>query len=157
METCDLNECDFLETKFVEYKNEEEFNDDGSMTFSVDNKLKGIMILFSNRGNYHYEYAPLFISKENFDLWEEQILEKNSNMVWIQNIFWKLDKYSNILVLRNKLWFNSARQIITEFWDTICQEKITGYDHRKPKKKRSINNDNNIFNNKKCLIYKLDS
>ena len=154
METCDLNECDFLETKFIEYENEEEFYADGSITFGIDNKLKGIMILFSNMGNYHYEYAPLFISKEDFDLWEEQVLEKNSNMVWIQNIFWKLDKYSNILVLRNKLWFNSALPIITEFWNIICQEKIMGFEHRKPKKKRSINSVNNIFNNKKCLISK---
>ena len=29
MEVCDLNECDFLDTKFVEYENEEAFYDDG--------------------------------------------------------------------------------------------------------------------------------
>ena len=29
MEVWNLDECDFLETKFEEYKNEEEFNKDG--------------------------------------------------------------------------------------------------------------------------------
>ncbi len=28
MEVCDLNECDFLETRFLQYENEQEFLDD---------------------------------------------------------------------------------------------------------------------------------
>ena len=31
METCELNECDFLETRFKEYESEEEFLVDGTM------------------------------------------------------------------------------------------------------------------------------
>ena len=110
------------------------------------------MILFSNNGNFHYEYAPLYTAVDNYNKWETEILEKNKEMVWVKNIYWKLQEYSNILVLRNKLWFNTILPQITEFWNTICQEKITGYEHRKPKKRRSNINDNNIFNSKKCLI-----
>ena len=40
METCDLNECDFLETKFIEYENEDDFIKDGSFTYSEDNKFE---------------------------------------------------------------------------------------------------------------------
>lgn len=152
METCNLNECDFLETKFIEYDSEDDFNNDGSFTYTDDRKLKGIMILFSNNGNFHYEYAPLYTAVDNYNKWETEILEKNKEMVWVKNIYWKLQEYSNILVLRNKLWFNTILPQITEFWNTICQEKITGYEHRKPKKRRSNINDNNIFNSKKCLI-----
>ena len=38
MEVCELNECDFLETKFIEYLSYEEFKEDGEFNFSKDNK-----------------------------------------------------------------------------------------------------------------------
>lgn len=136
METCDLNECDFLETKFIEYNNEEEFIKDGSFVYSQNNELKGIIIMFNYDGNIHYEYAPLYITKEQFHIWEKDILEKNSSGEWIQNIFWKLEKYNNILVLRNKLWFDSALPIIKNLWNIILTERITGYEHRAPKKRK---------------------
>ena len=43
METCDFNECDFLETKFVEYNSEQEFIEDGSFNLSADGKEKGVL------------------------------------------------------------------------------------------------------------------
>jgi len=137
METCDLNECDFLETKFIEYESEEAFLADGSYANAADNKLKGRMILFSREGNSHYEYAPLDITAETYIKWEQDILDKNANGEWIKNIFWKLDIYSNILVLRNKLWFNKAVVEIEAIWNIIIQERITGYEHRAPKKRKN--------------------
>ena len=148
METCDLNECDFLETKFIEYENEEEFLKDGSFTYSEDNKLKGMIIMFSYDGRPHYEYAPLYITNEEYLVWEKDILEKNIMGDWIQNIFWKLEKYSNILVLRNKLWFNAAIPKIGELWNTILKERVEGYDHRAPKKRKYT--ETNLTN--KCYI-----
>ena len=148
METCDLNECDFLETKFIEYENEEQFLADGSFTYSIDNKLKGIMQLFSNNGNLHYEYAPLYISNTEYKQWEELIMNKHINDEWIQTNYWKLEKYSNVLVLRNKLWFKTALPKIIELWNIIITERITGCEHRAPKKRKSITDD--MTN--KCLI-----
>ena len=43
---------------------------------------------------------------------EEGILGREEKE-WIKNIYWKLEKYSNVLVLRNKKWFNNI--------DTICR------------------------------------
>ena len=150
METCDLNECDFLETKFVEYISEEEFLNDGSFTHSSDDKVKGIMILFSYNGNLHYEYAPLYCTSEEYEEWEKYTLDKNSSGEWIQNIFWKLEKYSNILVLRNKLWFNTALPKINDLWNTIEKEKISGYQHRMPNLKKRTKQSDLISN--KCYI-----
>ena len=147
METCDLNECDFLETKFVEYENEDDFIKDGSFTYSEDNKPKGIIIMFNNNGIPQYEYAPLYITKEEYEIWEKEILEKNMGE-WIQNIYWKLEKYSNILVLRNKLWFTAAISQITKLWNTILEERISGYEHRAPKKRRA--RESELVN--KCFI-----
>ena len=150
METCDLNECDFLETKFVEYESEEQFLNDGSFTQSADDKkLKGIMILFSYDGRLHYEYAPLYITSENFTIWEQNMLNKNQTGEWIRTIFWKLEKYSNVLVLRNKVWFQEALSKIRDIWNIIEHERETGYAHRAPKKRKSANT-NLVVN--KCYI-----
>ena len=155
METCDLNECDFLETSFKEYENEEEFLEDGCFEYTETNKLKGIIVHFTKNEKPHYEYMPLYSTKEEYEIWFENIMQKNNHLTWAKNIYWKLEHYSCILVLRNKFWFSHAIKKIEEVWKIIEQEKITGYEHRYPKKNtRSRSNSlpemNNI--NKKCLI-----
>ena len=146
METCDLNECDFLETKFIEYDSHNDFIQDGNFTHASDGKHKGIMILFSYVGIIHYEYAPLGISEADYDAWEEEAFKKNTDCEWIRTIYWKLEQYSNILVLRNKLWFEAAVPKIKEIWDTILKERIEGHQHRAPKKRKVSEMP------KKCLI-----
>ena len=66
-------------------------------------------------------------------------MEKNSHLTWITNTYWKLNIYSCVLVPRNKLWFESKIPTITEFWNIILKERVTGYEHRKPKKRRPRN------------------
>jgi len=44
METCNLNECDFLETVFKEYETEEDSVEDGTFTYNEEDQLKGMMI-----------------------------------------------------------------------------------------------------------------
>ena len=152
METCNLNECDFLETKFTEYESEEAYDIDtmdGLYYRTNDNKLKGRMILFSKEGRFHYEYAPLEISKAAYEEWETNVLNQNKDNEWIKNIFWKLEKYSNVLVLRNKLWFAKAVPLIEEIWNIILKERVTGYEHRAPKRR---NNTGTGLLNNKCLI-----
>ncbi len=134
MEVCNLNECDFLETVFKEYESKEEFMNDGDFTYSDKDELKGIIIYFMKDEKPHYEYAPLYISETEYELWENQIMEKNSDLNWITNIYWRLEDYSCILVLRNKLWFQYAIPKIENIWDIIEKERISGHVHRLPKK-----------------------
>ena len=148
METCDLNECDFLETQFKEYNNYNEFIEDGTFYLNKDNKLKGIIIAFIKDGRIIYEYAPLYLNKEDFNKWEKEILDKNNDKEWLQNIYWYLEKYSNILVLRNKLWFNRIVNKIDKIWKIIEKERIEGYSHRSAKKREKKSD---IINNK-CLV-----
>jgi putative phage-type endonuclease len=148
METCDLNECDFLETQFLEYHNYDDFMSDGTFTMTEDNKQKGIMLLFNNNGNSFYEYAPINIDEERYQIWEEDMFKKHSESEWIRTIFWKLEKLSNILVLRNKLWFSQALPKFRDIWETILKERVTGYEHRAPK--RRTTKVNNMPN--RCLI-----
>ena len=75
------------------------------------------------------------------------MLEKNNDKEWVQNIYWYLEFYSNILVLRNKKWFNSVIEDIEKISNIINNEKTTGYEHRKSKTKKKIQSSDN-----KCLI-----
>ena len=137
MEVCNLNECDFLETRFIEYESKKEFDDDGLMFNSNDNKLNGVILFFyeNNKPIYEYYYDKI---NGDFDTWEENIFTKHEDKLFIKTIYWKLDEFSCILVLRNKPWFNSIIHKITNTWEIIEKERITGYDHRAPKKR--INN-----------------
>ena len=57
-------------------------------------------------------------------------------MSWISNKYWYLEDYSCVLVPRNKVWFRSIEPDIKAIWKTILKERKTGYDHRKPKRKK---------------------
>ena len=157
MEVCDLNECDFLETRFTEYASREDYEND---TTAVK---KGLMILFmSGGGKPIYEYAPLVsISNNvsnNIDTWQEAMMEKHSTLTWIKNIYWKLDQLSCVLVLRNKAWFKAVVPQLKDIWATIEKEKQTGYSHRMAKKattkvkKMGINGED-IEMTSKCFIH----
>jgi putative phage-type endonuclease len=150
MEVWDLDECDFLETCFKCYENEDHFKKDGNFNNTKDGKLKGIILQFYDRGEPIYEYAPIGCSETEFDKWYDTILDKNTNITWIQNIYWWLDEWSCILVPRNKMWFECALPKFKELWDIILDERNTGYEHRKPKKRKKKNislKDNNILDN----------
>ena len=60
MEVCDLDECDFVETKFIEYDSEQEFKTDES------GKKKGIILVFINEHQeFVYEYMPFHVTDYN--------------------------------------------------------------------------------------------
>ena len=157
MEVWNLNECDFLETKFVEYKTEEEFDNDGKWFYTKDNQYKGKFVQFLHENKPHYEYPPFNISKKKYDEWYNEIREKNNHMTWIKDIFWKLDTYSCILVPRNKLWFKTVLPQFKKIWDTILKERKTGYTHRLPKKKQQQTNQIENTNNKIVNVIRIDT
>ena len=157
MEVCDLDECDFLETKFTEYENFKEFCDDGQEK-TLKGEIKGIIMYFSTKeGRPFYVYKPLEITNyDEIDNWEEQMIEKyesgEHNMLWIKNHYWKLEKLSCVLIMRNRKWFQDNIGQLEKVWNIILNERETGYEHRAPNKrvkKESIVN-NNGFNG--CLL-----
>jgi len=135
METCNLNECDFLETVFKEYEDEDDFMNDGDFQYSENGEVKGVIVYFIKNQKPHYEYAPLYCSNAEFDIWFDRIMEENSELTWVQNIYWRLEDISCVLVLRNKTWCQYAIPHISNVWDIIVKERETGYEHRMPKKK----------------------
>jgi len=162
MEVCELNECDFLETRFKEYETLEEY------TADTTTEYKGLIMLFVNEtGHPIYEYSPIetTITTNTFDKWCEEIMNKNENNTWLKNIYWRLDEMSCVLVLRNKLWFSAATQPIENIWKIIEEEKVSGnYVNRGPKKTNTLSSkrkkqnttlnetDINIKNSSTCFI-----
>ena len=155
MKVCDLEECDFLETRFVEYAdrnafgedtNEDIYEDDNGLEFnniclSKDNKKKGIILYFHTKeGKPHYVYKPLdIIHPDDIIQWEEKTLDLYQSdkykYTYIKFIYWKLDEKSCVLVCRNRQWFEGAIQQLKELWDTVVLERISGFEHRAPNRK----------------------
>jgi len=152
MEVCDLDECDFLETKFTEYSDYNSYKNDSSKSnfngiefnsyiTSVDGSYKGIIIYFHTKeGKPHYEYMPLNIwTPDDVSKWEETTIHKFEtepyNYIFMKFIYWKLEKLSCVLVLRNKDWFKNNIGQLEKVWNIIENERVTGYEHRAPMKK----------------------
>ena len=144
MQVCKCDECDFLETRFKEYADEEEFLKDSASDFDNEfhltnaRTLKGVFSYFiKDGGTPVYYYAPLYLTRKEYDTWCEEIIDKHTDLVWIKNIYWYLDQYSCVLVLRNDIWFQNAIPQIEKVWNIILRERETGFAHRAPKKRGS--------------------
>jgi putative phage-type endonuclease len=156
MEVCDLNECDFLETKFTEYPDYVSFiNDTSEEVFtdlqdvewfnnclSKDNKMKGKIIYFHTKeGKPFYVYKPLdCVHPDKINEWQDYTVEtyenKPYNYIYMKTIYWKLDVVSCILVLRKKDWFKNNIGQLENVWKIVEKERVTGYEHRAPVKKQ---------------------
>ena len=175
MEVCDLDECDFLETRFVEYPDyisylddtsDEVYEDDEGFQFkntclSKDGKMKGCIIYFHTKeGKPFYAYRPLdLIHPYDIDQWCEKTIDKYQdnpefNYIYMKTIYWKLDEISCVLVCRNRQWFKDNISTLEEIWKIIEKERVTGCEHRAPnrrqKKEQIVNITTNPTNG--CLL-----
>ena len=162
METCNLDTCDFVETRFNEYTREEFYQDEKS-------EYKGVILHFverilvedisSNNAVYKptksaYRYQPL--SRENTAdsilLWSEQMKDemKMENYVLFDTLYWYLDEFSCVLIQRNRSWFANAISKLEAVWNIILKERVEGYEHRSAKKRQpkagiSMNSETNAY------------
>jgi hypothetical protein len=162
MEVCDLDACDFVETRFVEYDDPQDYYTDVQIDYAysqsrtnangvdvdTDEDVRGIILYFINHDTRkpHYEYMPFdYLDVDTQEAWILNTISRfdTPNYIWIRNIYWKLDQYSCVLVRRNKLWFNSyAAPQIELVWRTIERERVGDYSHRAPKKRIVATNEN---------------
>jgi len=135
METCRLPECDFLETRFIEYESHDQFVADGTFTHTNDGKRKGIILCFSRDDRPIYEYAPVGASEDEYGAWESTVMQAREHDSWIRHTYWYLDEFSCVLVLRNEVWFASAIARMEQLWTTVLRERKEGYAHRAPRRR----------------------
>ena len=156
MEVCELNECDFLETKFTEYPDYTSFlfdiqnnlSEDTNLCLSKDNCMKGLMIYFHTKeGKPFYVHKPLNIIHSNdITLWQENMVDyyqstSEFNYTYIKTNYWKLEKLSCVLVCRNQQWFKDNVKELEDIWNIIKKERVTGYQHREPNRKQKNKGD----------------
>lgn len=148
METCDLDECDFLETKFVEYENEEEFKND------TESEYKGIILYFSGSTKPIYNYCPIRLHEnaDEYTKWEDETMNANSENTWIKTIYWRAETISCVLVQRNKIWFELNINELKYTWSIIEKERVEGFDHRSPNKRTKKEESLSAFSGGGCLI-----
>jgi putative phage-type endonuclease len=137
METCDLNECDFVETRFLEYQTEQDFYED------TQHDYRGVILGFTNQSCQSeaptYQYMPLDvpINKESITEWIRT--SKNSckleGFVLYSTMYWYMDEFSCVLITRNSLWFHAAIRKIEELWQIVLKERVDGCEHRASKKR----------------------
>ena len=170
METCGLNECDFLETRFTEYSSHTEYLEDCVPTRYINNEsdigvdkpiIRGKILHFEKNGQPIYKYHEFGLTEAEIDAWEEKTMTENSEIMWVQTLYWKLAEVSCVLVLRNKMWFDKAQPFMYLTHKIIEEEKHGDYSHRAPKRKSatkrqkkgdSVPEQEIIFGTGKCHI-----
>ena len=170
METCDLDECDFIETRFKEFNSEEEFYEN-----KPEREKRGVLLYFVEKifdlknvsNSPHYVYMPLDIKleKESIESWIKTTRETMSAKYSLyETIYWYLDEISVVLVKRIPEWFNAKVNEFESIWNTIERERVEGYEHRTARKRPIVLHENNTTSqtirnlpsqNNICLI-KLD-
>jgi putative phage-type endonuclease len=137
METCDLERCDFVETRFIEYVDEKAFYSD------EEHLYKGVILSFTDGEQTFgkpvsppsYKYMPLSILKEKEDIDEwirsTQIEYKANGKYLYSVIYWYLDTISCILIERNRKWFQAALPIIKKTWDKIEYQRTQNVENTK--------------------------
>jgi putative phage-type endonuclease len=139
MEVCNLDICNFIETRFKECRTTEEWK--------TIKKTKGVAITNIPILSVEYvtpEYEFIIYENGNGCTDDTQtFIDKWSSKKVVVN-WWYMDEFSCVAVPRNRGWFNSVLPRLTEAWNVILREKETGeYKQRLPKKKQA---------NPKCLI-----
>ncbi len=161
MEVCDLDDCDFLETKFIEYPDSNSYKmdvmSDEDITISADGKTKGMIIYYIKDGNPFYDYKPLDKKTHQEILeWEENSLSRYQsepyNYTFLKFIYWKLEVLSCVLVLRKRDWFKNNIGQLENVWNIILSERVTGCEHRLPVKKLCKEYGSEMESTGQCLL-----
>ena len=136
LETCNLELCDFLETRFIEYASDEEF-------YTSAHEYKGVILYMKNddepeQNEFEYVYLPFELKKKE-DINEYIFQQTTSSKSLVRILYYYLDEMSCVVIRRNKNWFDIAKTKIVQTWDTILKERTEGYSHREPKKRVKSN------------------
>lgn len=143
LECCDLEECDFVQCKILEYMNHDEFVND-SMTDEPwlsknSGNYKGAVIQILPKKNMseileNYEESvwkyskfiypeSLKMSPYDYDKWIVRTTEnmKNDHPDYFIDkiVYWKLDDYHIQLIKRDKEWFEDGLPLMKKIWNYI--------------------------------------
>ena len=126
LDSCDLDFCDFIQVKIVEYSNRSKYLAD------TEEKDKGLIISTWNKGQDHvgspkYHYCAPKLTAEEEDKWLEPFF--NEELYEIDDItHWKVQLYSCFTVKRDRAWFNAIVPEIYRFSEDLNYWREQGAD-----------------------------
>ena len=158
LESCDLEECDFLQVKFIEYYTEQDYNDDVYLVnekvkegYSSNGLVKGLLIAFIKNslvGNptIQYEYCEFNSSYDSLKEWSEKIInnykEGDFKYDTVKLHWWKIERYECTLVGRDREWWLDVQPKIIDFWEDVLHYRNVGIqeliDKKEDKKTKRI-------------------
>lgn len=120
---CELNECDYIECKFVTYESIYKYVNDIFENFENSTVNHGIIAEYQNinDGEYKYLYSKQdLISSKAIDDINKQVYEfKDENYKLLKLTPWRMDKMNiQRVYFDEKLWEKTKPQI-TNFWEKV--------------------------------------
>ena len=152
LECCNLNALDFIECSIKEYECIEYYIDDSKSDF------KGCIIEYwDSHEKCHRFYSSLNISIDEINKWKSEKLKEiktdtGIDELYINIVYWRLEKYSLFRVYRDRLWFKSILPRFQQFWNEVMLYRNIGIPENMITKKRAVKEDMNTNEPVKCLI-----
>ena len=142
LHVCELEKCDFVECKIVEYNwyefKEDKINNNTEYEIGIIIEYVNVSDDVDNFNQYGWIYAPLDLSLEEYVEWisiEKEKINNDSDKQFSRIIPWKLLLYSVCEIYKHQNWWNNYGLEILKFWDELEILKMNGYDQIIPKKK----------------------
>ena len=186
LESCDLEECDFLQVKISEYLSKTHFKDDiyqendtiqeGYSSLKLPKGLLLAFIKYNLEGNptIHYEYCEWGKSYEVLTQWAEKIIKERDPQSYdeVEYHWWKIERYECTLVGRDRQWWLDTQPKIIDFWEDVEHYRKTGIQSildkkeekrikkiklKEEKKHHKKQPKKNIFEIDKDIVHKIQS
>ena len=149
LESCNLEECDFLQVKFIEYFTEQDYKEDIYLIndeevkevrevregYSSLNLPKGLLIAFikDNRDGdptIKYEYSDFDQSFDQLKDWSSKIIQDYESGEFkydrVKLHWWKIERYECTLVGRDRKWWLDTQPKIIDFWEDVLHYRKVG-------------------------------
>lgn len=127
LEVCDLNYCDFLECKIVDFDSYQEMEEYKSKikNHSFNENEFGCILEWKKNynSNIEYRYSPIGLDEDTLEDWiSSQIDEFNeidTNFIISKYNYWVLEYSSVVLVKRDRSFFEKIKPKILQFWNDV--------------------------------------
>jgi putative phage-type endonuclease len=140
LEVTDLEDADFLQVKIEEYNSTQAFLEDNLIVDgeiqdgrTAENMEKGCVVTYRDTDSpdslLKYIYSEYFMSNEYLTTWKDSVIDNllTDGKDIVEFKFWKVTKWSCVLVKRNKEWFdNTATPEIIKFWRDVVYWRKKG-------------------------------
>lgn len=137
MEVCDLERCELFETRIKEFPSDQAFYDNVGLY-----DYRGVILYFVSKeamGVPKYVYMPpvgVQVDRPEVEAWiHRHRMAMGTEYVLMEVQYWYLEEMSCVVIPRNRVWFAAALPRFQEAWSTILRERVSGYEHRAPRRR----------------------